>query len=69
MRVQCDVCEKNKAAVMCIADEAALCSSCDTRVHAANKLANKHVRIPLVAQLESPKCDICQVWFRCFFAL
>lgn len=61
MRVQCDVCEKNKAAVMCCADEAALCTSCDTRVHAANKLANKHVRVPLVGQLESPKCDICQV--------
>jgi uncharacterized protein (DUF1330 family) len=69
MRVQCDVCEKNKAAVMCCADEAALCSSCDTRVHAANKLANKHVRVPLVGQLESPKCDICQEKTGFFFCL
>lgn len=69
MRVQCDVCEKNKAAVMCCADEAALCTSCDTRVHAANKLANKHVRVPLVGQLESPKCDICQEKTGFFFCL
>lgn len=68
MRVLCDVCEKNKAAVMCCADEAALCSSCDTRVHAANKLANKHVRVPL-GQLESPKCDICQEKTGFFFCL
>lgn len=69
MRVQCDVCEKNKAAVMCCADEAALCTSCDTKVHAANKLANKHIRVPLVAQLEAPRCDICQEKTGFFFCL
>jgi hypothetical protein len=69
MRVQCDVCEKNKAAVMCCADEAALCTSCDTKVHAANKLANKHIRVPLVAQPEAPRCDICQEKTGFFFCL
>lgn len=61
MKVQCDVCERNKAAVMCCADEAVLCSDCDTRVHAANKLAIKHQRISLITPSEAPRCDICQV--------
>lgn len=61
MRIQCDVCERNLASVMCCADEAALCGECDTRIHAANKLANKHVRVSLLAVPESPNCDICQV--------
>lgn len=54
---------------MCCADEAALCTACDTRVHAANKLANKHVRVPLVGQLEPPRCDICQDKAGFFFCL
>lgn len=66
MRVQCDVCERNKAAVMCCADEAALCTDCDIRVHAANKLAHKHVRVPLLGAVESPRCDICQVCVQAF---
>lgn len=62
MRIQCDSCEKNTASVMCCADEAALCTECDARIHAANKLANKHARVSLhTAAAESAKCDICQV--------
>jgi hypothetical protein len=61
MKIQCDVCESNKATVICCADEAALCTDCDTRVHAANKLANKHQRVPLMAPTDAPRCDICQV--------
>lgn len=62
MRVQCDVCERAAASVMCCADEAVLCVDCDLRVHAANKLANKHHRVPLHARVgDSPRCDICQV--------
>jgi len=69
MKVQCDVCERNKAAVMCCADEAVLCSDCDTRVHAANKLAIKHQRISLITPSEAPRCDICQDKSGYFFCL
>ncbi|KAL1554327.1 B-box zinc finger protein 20-like [Salvia divinorum] len=62
MKIQCDVCGKEAAAVFCTADEAALCQNCDNRVHNANKLASKHPRFSLLnPQLkESPRCDICQ---------
>lgn len=62
MKIQCDVCEKAPATVICCADEAALCGRCDVEVHAANKLASKHQRLLLdclAARL--PRCDICQV--------
>lgn len=63
MKIQCDVCNNNDASVFCVADEAALCDSCDHRVHHANKLAGKHQRFSLIQP--SPKqitvCDICQV--------
>lgn len=66
MKIQCDACENAVAAVMCCADEAALCVDCDKRVHAANRLANKHQRVPLLAQpKEGSKCDICQVGRLC----
>ncbi|CAN1127144.1 B-box zinc finger protein 21 [Linum perenne] len=62
MKIQCDVCEKEEAAVYCTADEAALCEACDHRVHHANKLASKHLRFSLL--LPDPKsfplCDVCQ---------
>ncbi|CAN0906485.1 B-box zinc finger protein 21, partial [Linum grandiflorum] len=62
MKIQCDVCEKEEAAVYCTADEAALCDTCDHRVHHANKLASKHFRFSLL--LPDPKsfplCDVCQ---------
>jgi hypothetical protein len=69
MKIQCDVCERNKAAVLCCADEAALCTDCDTRVHAANKLANKHQRIHLLSPSDAPRCDICQEKCGFFFCL
>uniref|UniRef100_A0A0C9RN38 TSA: Wollemia nobilis Ref_Wollemi_Transcript_9603_1536 transcribed RNA sequence n=1 Tax=Wollemia nobilis TaxID=56998 RepID=A0A0C9RN38_9CONI len=72
MRVQCDVCEKAEATLVCCADEAALCSACDKQIHAANKLASKHQRIPLinpVASSQLPKCDICQEKCGYFFCL
>ncbi|GAV85673.1 zf-B_box domain-containing protein [Cephalotus follicularis] len=61
MKIQCDVCEKAPATVICCADEAALCAKCDIEVHAANKLASKHQRL-LLQCLSSklPPCDICQ---------
>nr|UTI93939.1 BBX transcription factor [Toona sinensis] len=62
MKIQCDVCERAPATVICCADEAALCAKCDVEVHAANKLASKHQRL-LLQCLSSklPPCDICQV--------
>lgn len=62
MKIQCDVCEKAPATVICCADEAALCAKCDIEVHAANKLASKHQRLLLQCLSNKlPTCDICQV--------
>ncbi len=61
MKIQCDVCEKAPATVICCADEAALCAKCDIEVHAANKLASKHQRLLLQSLSNTlPPCDICQ---------
>lgn len=61
MKIQCDVCEKAPATLICCADEAALCATCDTEVHAANKLASKHQRLLLQSLSNKlPRCDICQ---------
>ncbi|XP_066332217.1 B-box zinc finger protein 20-like [Miscanthus floridulus] len=73
MKVQCDVCAAEAASVFCCADEAALCDSCDRRVHRANKLAGKHRRFSLLnpappssssgssaQKAPPPLCDICQ---------
>jgi hypothetical protein len=63
MKIQCDVCSKNEASLFCTADEAALCTDCDHRVHHANKLASKHHRLSLhnPSPKQHPLCDICQV--------
>jgi hypothetical protein len=65
MKIQCDVCSKEEASVFCTADEAALCDTCDHRVHHANKLASKHQRFSLLhpSSKNFPICDICQVFF------
>lgn len=61
MRIGCDVCKTEAAAVICCADEAALCAGCDEEVHAANMLAGKHRRLPLHCNASKlPRCDICQ---------
>jgi hypothetical protein len=68
MKVLCSACEAAEARVVCCADEAALCARCDREVHAANRLAGKHHRLPLLsaashspAAVAAPNCDICQV--------
>lgn len=74
MKVQCDVCEKAEAQVLCCADEAVLCIECDEKVHAANKLSQKHERLRLLkcplpssssfavsSSSSLPLCDKCQV--------
>uniref|UniRef100_A0A453P1M6 B box-type domain-containing protein n=1 Tax=Aegilops tauschii subsp. strangulata TaxID=200361 RepID=A0A453P1M6_AEGTS len=61
MKIQCDSCGVAAATVVCCADEAALCARCDVEIHAANKLASKHQRLPLDALgAKLPRCDICQ---------
>ncbi|XP_065861612.1 B-box zinc finger protein 22 [Euphorbia lathyris] len=70
MKIQCNVCETAEAKVLCCADEAALCWGCDDKVHAANKLASKHQRVPLSGSSpQMPKCDICQETAGFFFCL
>ncbi|KVI02136.1 B-box zinc finger protein 22 [Cynara cardunculus var. scolymus] len=70
MKIQCNVCEAAEATVLCCADEAALCWTCDEKVHAANKLASKHQRVPLsTSNTQMPKCDICQEAVGYFFCL
>ncbi|XP_042479021.1 B-box zinc finger protein 22-like isoform X1 [Macadamia integrifolia] len=70
MKIQCNACEAAEASVLCCADEAALCWACDEKVHAANKLASKHQRIPLTnSSMQMPKCDICQETVGFFFCL
>lgn len=70
MKLLCDVCEKAVASVVCCADEAALCFPCDARVHAANKLAGKHQRVPLLSETSEPAlCDICQERSSSFFCI
>ncbi|XP_049934572.1 B-box zinc finger protein 22 isoform X2 [Nymphaea colorata] len=69
MKITCNSCEVAEAVVMCCADEAALCSGCDEKIHAANKLAEKHQRIPLMSASQMPKCDICQDAIGYFFCV
>ncbi|KAM0887193.1 hypothetical protein ACQ4PT_029210 [Festuca glaucescens] len=76
MKIQCNACGAAEARVLCCADEAALCAACDEEVHAANRLAGKHQRVPLLpdaappsAPSPPPKCDICQEASGYFFCL
>ncbi|GAA0166385.1 hypothetical protein LIER_21549 [Lithospermum erythrorhizon] len=60
MRTLCDVCEKAAAILFCAADEAALCRTCDHKVHMCNKLASRHLRVGLAEPSQVPRCDICE---------
>ncbi|CAL4896540.1 unnamed protein product [Urochloa decumbens] len=70
MKIGCDACGRAEAAVLCCADEAALCRRCDAAVHSANKLAGRHSRVELLPSSTTgsspdgtgshPACDICQ---------
>ncbi|XP_047311467.1 B-box zinc finger protein 19-like [Impatiens glandulifera] len=60
MRTLCDSCESAPAVLFCAADEAALCQSCDDKVHMCNKLASRHVRVGLAEPSGVPNCDICE---------
>ncbi|CAM0903261.1 unnamed protein product [Alopecurus aequalis] len=83
MKIACDACGQAAAAVLCCADEAALCRRCDAAVHSANKLAGRHHRIELLSSTPAcssspvagddggshPACDICQEKTGYFFCV
>ncbi|KAG6585510.1 zinc finger protein CONSTANS-LIKE 4-like [Cucurbita moschata] len=48
----CDSCKVAAATLFCRADSAFLCLGCDSKVHAANKLASRHARVWL--------CEVCE---------
>ncbi|GLT44457.1 hypothetical protein SLA2020_183670 [Shorea laevis] len=48
----CDSCKSATARLFCRADFAFLCVSCDSEVHAANKLASRHARVCV--------CEVCE---------
>mmetsp|Transcript_10186 Transcript_10186/g.22955 ORF Transcript_10186/g.22955 Transcript_10186/m.22955 type:complete len:541 (+) Transcript_10186:129-1751(+) len=43
----CDDCGVRPAQLFCDADNAVFCEQCDARVHAANSIAARHVRVPI----------------------
>ncbi|CAH8272814.1 unnamed protein product [Arabidopsis lyrata] len=76
MKIQCEVCEKAEAEVLCCSDEAVLCKPCDIKVHEANKIFQRHHRVALHKDASSattasgaPLCDICQERKGYFFCL
>ncbi|AES59059.1 putative transcription factor C2C2-CO-like family [Medicago truncatula] len=48
----CDSCKSTKATLFCRSDSAFLCLTCDSNIHAANKLASRHHRVTL--------CQVCE---------
>lgn len=48
----CDSCKSTKATLFCRSDSAFLCITCDSNIHAANKLASRHHRVTL--------CEVCE---------
>ncbi|PON94572.1 Zinc finger-domain containing protein [Trema orientale] len=48
----CDSCKSATATLFCRADAAFLCVTCDSNVHAANKLASRHARVWV--------CEVCE---------
>ncbi|KAE8732536.1 Zinc finger protein CONSTANS-LIKE 4 [Hibiscus syriacus] len=48
----CDSCNSATATLFCRADSAFLCSNCDSKIHAANKLASRHERVWV--------CEVCE---------
>lgn len=48
----CDSCKSASATLFCRADSAFLCVGCDSKVHAANKLASRHERVLV--------CEVCE---------
>ncbi|KAK7364970.1 hypothetical protein VNO80_13720 [Phaseolus coccineus] len=58
----CDTCRSAPCIVYCHADSAYLCSSCDARVHAANRVASRHERVWVCEACErAPAAFLCKV--------
>lgn len=43
----CDNCGANPALLYCEADAANLCESCDAKIHSANSISQRHIRVPI----------------------
>lgn len=57
----CDTCGTAACAVYCLADSAYLCSACDARIHAANRLASRHERARVCESCErAPAAFLCK---------
>lgn len=57
----CDTCRAAACTMYCKADMAYLCSSCDTRVHAANRVASRHERVFVCEACEqAPAAFLCK---------
>lgn len=57
----CDTCRSAACTVYCKADSAYLCSSCDARIHAANKVASRHERVWVCEACErAPAAFLCK---------
>lgn len=57
----CDTCRSAASTVYCRADSAYLCSGCDSRIHAANRLASRHERVWVCEACErAPAAFICK---------
>ncbi|KAL5148861.1 Zinc finger protein CONSTANS-LIKE 2 [Glycine soja] len=57
----CDTCRSAPCVLYCHADSAYLCSSCDARVHAANRVASRHERVWVCEACErAPAAFLCK---------
>ncbi|XVF31656.1 hypothetical protein REPUB_Repub17cG0010100 [Reevesia pubescens] len=57
----CDTCRSAACTVYCRADSAYLCSGCDARVHAANRVASRHERVSVCEACErAPAAFLCK---------
>lgn len=57
----CDTCRSAACTVYCKADSAYLCSGCDSRIHAANKVASRHERVWICESCEkAPAAFLCK---------
>ncbi|KAK6913438.1 B-box-type zinc finger [Dillenia turbinata] len=57
----CDTCRSAACTVYCRADAAYLCTGCDARVHAANRVASRHERVWVCEACErAPASFICK---------
>ncbi|KAK3010088.1 hypothetical protein RJ639_012209 [Escallonia herrerae] len=57
----CDTCRSAPCTVYCRADSAYLCTGCDARIHAANRVASRHERVWVCEACErAPAAFICK---------